>query len=70
MNAQKCTTCGKFMSYKPGASWAQNWSYDMSGEPDLHDPVWQCVDCTTKYGLLDTNCANPAAYSGVILHDQ
>lgn len=61
-----CVTCGKFMRVGPGASWAQSWSYDMGGFPDLHDPRFQCASCTEKYGRLETNCAHPERYSGVI----
>ncbi len=69
MTPQRCVTCGKFMSFKPGASWAQSWSTGYGGEPDLHDPRWQCAPCTEKEGPLLTNCAYPERYSGVIHND-
>lgn len=65
----KCVSCGRFFKYDAGASWAQFWSYDMSGEPDLKDPRWQCAACTDKHGPLETNCANPERYSGVLKHE-
>ena len=63
---ERCVSCGKFMSLGPGVSWAQSWSYDMSGFPDLHEPRFQCAPCTEKHGRLETNCAYPERYSGVI----
>jgi hypothetical protein len=63
---ERCTTCGKFMRYEPGASWAQSWSTGYDGSPDLHDPRWQCAPCTETYGPLSTNCAYPERYSGVV----
>jgi len=63
---ERCVSCGRFMSFLPGASWAQSWSYDMSGFPDLHDPRWQCAKCTDKHGPLTGNCAHPERYSGLI----
>jgi len=63
--AEKCITCGRFISWKPGVSWAQTWSYDMDGTPSLHDPRFQCAPCTEKHGALMTNCHHPERYSGV-----
>lgn len=60
-----CDCCGKFVAMKPGASWAQSWSYDMAGEPDLHDPEWRCVSCTEKFGRIEGNCAGDG-YAGII----
>lgn len=62
----KCVSCGRFFKYEPGASWAQSWSTGWGGEPDLHDPRWQCKPCTEKHGPLGTNCAYPERYSGVL----
>ena len=66
MNPVKCVSCGKFIKWQPGVSWAQSWSYDMDGTPDLHDPRHQCAPCTEKHGPLNTNCAHPERYSGVL----
>lgn len=63
---ERCVSCGRFMQIKPGASWAQSWSYSMDGTPDLHDPRFQCAPCTEQHGRLDTNCAHPERYSGII----
>ena len=68
MTKDKCITCGRFFKYETGASWAQNWSYAMDGSPDLHDPQWQCKNCTDRYGPLGTNCAYPERYSGVLVN--
>lgn len=63
----RCVSCGRFVSVgAPGTSWAQSWSYDMDGCPNLHDPRWQCADCTQKHGALGTNCAHPERYSGTV----
>lgn len=63
----RCVSCGRFMAEGAiGASWAQSWSYDMTGFPNLHDPRFQCPTCTSKHGSLETNCAHPERYSGVI----
>jgi len=62
----RCVSCGRFLKFEVGCSWAQSWSYCMDGTPDLHDPRWQCKPCTEKHGPLTTNCANPQWYSGVI----
>lgn len=61
----RCESCGRFLAYEPGASWAQSWSYSMDGSPDLHDPKHRCRSCTEKSGPLETNCANPERYSGI-----
>jgi len=66
----KCVSCGRFFKYETGASWAQQWSYDRFGHPDLHDPEWQCKPCTEKHGPLGTNCAHPERYSGLLRLDQ
>lgn len=62
---EKCVSCGRFMSYAPGSSWAQSWHYEMDGCPTLDDPRWQCAPCTEKLGRLEGNCAG-AGYSGVL----
>mgnify|MGYP000865221313 FL=1 len=54
----KCDACGRFMRPgSPGSSWSQQWSHDMSGYPDLHDPKYRCATCTDAYGVGRTNCA-------------
>ncbi len=63
---QRCVSCGRFMRFEAGASWAQSWKYCMDGSPELNDPKWQCAPCTKKNGPLDTNCAYPERYSGTI----
>lgn len=55
---ENCDTCGRFVGiHSPGVSWGQQWSYDMSGSPDLHDPRYRCSPCTDKHGIPRTNCA-------------
>lgn len=55
---ERCDTCGRFVnSFAPGVSWGQEWSYDMSGCPDLHDPHYRCSPCTDNLGIPWTNCA-------------
>lgn len=66
MARDKCVTCGRFFRYETGCSWAQNWSYDMTGSPDLHDPRWRCKPCTDHDGPLESNCGHPERYSGVL----
>lgn len=63
---ERCVSCGKFLRFETGVSWAQSWSYSMDGTPDLHDPRFQCKSCTGNNGPLDTNCAYPERYSGII----
>lgn len=62
---EKCDCCGRFIKLGPGVSWAQTWSYDMSGFPDLHDHKFRCSSCTEKEGPRETNCAHPERYRGV-----
>lgn len=53
----RCECCGKFVQQGgPGVSWAQQWSYDYDGTPDLHDPTYRCSPCTDKHGMRGTNC--------------
>lgn len=55
--AEQCDMCGKFCNPSaPGVSWSQQWSYDLSGTPDLHDPTYRCSPCTDKHGVKPTNC--------------
>lgn len=55
---ENCDICGRFVSIgAPGASWSQQWWHDMSGFPELGDPVWRCSPCTDKHGVAPTNCA-------------
>ncbi len=62
---ERCAACGHFVNPSaPGVSWGQSWSYDMSGEPNLHDPEFMCSACTDKHGGPPTNCAHPERYSG------
>lgn len=64
---ERCLSCGRFVAVgSPGTSWSQTWSYEMDGSPNLNDPRWQCAPCTDKYGIPDTNCANPDRYRGRI----
>lgn len=63
---QRCVSCGKFLRFESGVSWAQSWSYAYDGSPDLHDPRFQCKPCTNANGPLATNCAHPEWYSGII----
>jgi hypothetical protein len=63
MTPEKCDACGRFVNAgAPGVSWSQQWSYDMSGCPDLHDAKFRCSPCTDKWGVGWTNCA--PAYGG------
>jgi hypothetical protein len=64
--SERCVNCGRFFRLEPGVSWAQSWSYDMDGSPDLHDPRFRCRTCTDKHGPLGTNCHYPERYSGVL----
>jgi len=63
---ERCVSCGKFLRFEPGVSWAQSWSYSMDGTPYLYEPRFQCKACTDTNGPLDTNCAHPERYSGII----
>lgn len=55
---ENCDVCGRFVSAgAPGTSWSQNWSYDMSGFPELGDLRWRCSPCTDAHGIARTNCA-------------
>lgn len=63
---ERCVNCGRFFRFGPGVSWAQSWSYEMDGFPNLHDPRFQCKPCTEEHGPLGTNCAHPERYSGII----
>lgn len=53
----RCDCCGKFVrANAPGVSWSTEWSYDMSGTPDLHDPTFRCSPCTDQWGIKPSNC--------------
>lgn len=53
----RCDLCGRFVQEgAPGVSWAQQWSYDTDGTPDLHDPTFRCSPCTDAHGMKGTNC--------------
>lgn len=65
-HVEKCDCCGRFIKFGAGVSWAQTWSYDLNGCPDLHDPKFRCAPCTEKNGPRETNCAYPERYSGVL----
>jgi hypothetical protein len=53
----RCDCCGHFVQEgAPGVSWAQQWSYDYEGTPDLHDTTFRCSPCTDKHGMKGTNC--------------
>jgi hypothetical protein len=59
----RCASCGRFMSpLSPGTSSWQTWTLDMSGDPDLHDPIFQCAPCTKANGYKHSNCGNPERY--------
>lgn len=64
--ATNCDRCGRFMSQgAPGASWSRTWSHDMSGCPELDDPVFRCAPCTARHGVGWTNCAPNFPGNGV-----
>lgn len=65
--SEKCDVCGRFINLAtPGTSYAQTWSFDMGGEPNLHDPHFRCAMCTQEHGMAETNCAHPERYHGYV----
>ena len=62
--SEKCDCCRRFMTPKPGCSWAQSWSDSIYYGPDLHEPKWRCAICTEKYGRIEGNCA--PGFDGII----
>jgi len=62
---EHCDRCGKFVGVgNSGVSWSRSYGYCMDGSPDLHDPEFRCSPCTDKFGIGESNCANPNAYRG------
>lgn len=67
METMRCKTCGRFIGYNSGWSWALTFSLF-----ELDCEIFRCEKCTDEYGIIQSN-AKPydddmSQYQGINLN--